>query len=158
MSLFTCSPYINQASPFLMPFLLSSWQIFGKKGQKLDFICSSLCFLGKIGGRKGQNLRYILVLRIAGLPLGLSLCGGGGVHRVQVVGAFEAQDLPEVGCGPLVVCSLVLSALSLCLWCVVLEICLYSRFKGVFSAVWGCCVGLCCSGALRGLCGFCTRE
>ena len=29
-----------------------------------------------------------------------------------------------------------------------------SRFKGVFSAVWGFRVGLCC---LRVLCGFCTR-
>ena len=29
-----------------------------------------------------------------------------------------------------------------------------SRFKGVFRGVWGVCVGLCCLGALRGLCGF----
>ena len=33
-----------------------------------------------------------------------------------------------------------------------------SRFKGVFSAFCGACVGLCCFGALRGLWGFCTRE
>ena len=32
-----------------------------------------------------------------------------------------------------------------------------SRFKGVFSEVWGFRVGLCCLGGLRGLCGFCTR-
>ena len=32
-----------------------------------------------------------------------------------------------------------------------------SRFKGVFSAVWGFRVGLCCLGGLRGLCGFCAR-
>ena len=50
-----------------------------------------------------------------------------------------------------------LSALSLHSWLVVFEICLYSRFKGVFGAVWGCCVGLCCLRALRGLWGFCTR-
>ena len=74
--------------------------------------------------------------------------------RVHLVQAFETQDLPEVGSGPLVVCSLFLSALSLCLWCVVLEYALISRFKGVFSAVWGCCVGLCGLRALRGLCGF----
>ena len=47
-----------------------------------------------------------------------------------------------------------LSALSLCLWCVVLEYALISRFKGVFSVVCGVCVGLCCLGALRGLWGF----
>ena len=35
-----------------------------------------------------------------------------------------------VSCVPLL-----LSALSLCLWWVVLETCLYSRFNGVFSAV-----------------------
>ena len=34
------------------------------------------------------------------------------------------------------------------------EICLISRFKGVFSGFWGCCVGLYC---LRGLWGFCAR-
>ena len=61
------------------------------------------------------------------------------------------------GSDPLVVRSLLLSALSLCLWWVVFEICLYSRFKGVFSAVYGVCVGLCCLRALRGLCGFCAR-
>ena len=32
-----------------------------------------------------------------------------------------------------------------------------SRFKGVFSAVCGRCVGLCGLRALRGLCGFCAR-
>ena len=53
---------------------------------------------------------------------------------------------------------LLLSALSLCLWCIALEICLYSRFKGVFSVVCGVCVGLCCLGDLFGLCGFCVRE
>ena len=50
-----------------------------------------------------------------------------------------------------------LSALSLYSWCVVFECGSISRFKGVFSAVRGCCVGLCGLRALRGLCGFCTR-
>ena len=65
------------------------------------------------------------------------------------------QDLPEVGSGPLV---LLLSALLPFVRCDALEICLYSRFKGVFSAVWAFRVGLYCLGALRGLWGFCTRE
>ena len=51
-----------------------------------------------------------------------------------------------------------LSALSLCLWCVACKYGSVSRFKGVFSAFYGVCVGLCCSGTLRGLCGFCVRE
>ena len=62
---------------------------------------------------------------VACLPFGVST-------GPEVGGAFETQDLPEVGSGPLVVCSLLLSALSLCLWCVVLEYALISRFKGVF--------------------------
>ena len=48
-------------------------------------------------------------------------------------------------------------SLSLCLWCVVFEICLYSRFKGVFSGFRGFRVGLCGLRALRGLWGFCVR-
>ena len=50
-----------------------------------------------------------------------------------------------------------LPALSLCLWCIGFECGSISRFKGVFSEVWGCCVGLLGLRALRGLCGFCTR-
>ena len=51
-----------------------------------------------------------------------------------------------------------LSALSLCLWFVAFEICLYSRFKGVFGGFPLLDVCLYCSRALRGLCGFCVRE
>ena len=57
------------------------------------------------------------------------------VHQWQVVRRSGLQDLPEVGSGPLVVCSLLSSALSLCLCCVMLEYGSISRFKGVFSAV-----------------------
>ena len=53
---------------------------------------------------------------------------------------------------------LLLSALSLFPWCVGFEYGSVSRFKGVFSGFWGCCVGLSCLGALRGLWGFCVRE
>ena len=65
--------------------------------------------------------------------------------------------VPEVGFGPLVVCSLLLSAFLLFAWCVACEYGSISRFKGVFSVVWGVRVGLCCLGALRGLWGFCAR-
>ena len=50
-----------------------------------------------------------------------------------------------------------LSALLLCSRYVGLKYGSISRFKGVFSGFWGCCVGLCCLGGLRGLWGFCTR-
>ena len=73
-------------------------------------------------------------------------------------GSLWLQDLPEVGAGPLVVCSLVLSALLLCSRCVACKYAFISRFKGVFRGFYGVCVGLCCSGALRGLWGFCVRE
>ena len=63
----------------------------------------------------------------------------------------------NAGSGPLVVCPLLLSALSLCLWCVVFEYGLISRFNGVFRGFWAFRVGLSCLGALRGLWGFCTR-
>ena len=53
---------------------------------------------------------------------------------------------------------LLLSALSLCPCWVVLGICLYSHFKGVFRGFPLLDVGLYCSGALRGLWGFCVRE
>lgn len=71
------------------------------------------------------------------------------------------QDLPEVGSGPLVVCSvplsLLLPAFSLCVWYVSPEYAPISRFKGVFRGFYGVRVGLYGFGALRGLCGFCAR-
>lgn len=59
------------------------------------------------------------------------------VHWSRGGQGFEAQDLPEVA---LVLWSCVpsfLSALSLCLWCIALKYGSVSRFKGVFSVVWG---------------------
>ena len=77
------------------------------------------------------------------------------VHLCRSAGLSRVQDLPEVGSGPLVVCSV---AFLLCRWCIAIEICLYSRFKGVFRGVWVVCVGLFVLGGLRGLWGFCVRE
>lgn len=50
-----------------------------------------------------------------------------------------------------------LSSLSLCAWYVSPEYGSVWRFKGVFRGFCGFRVGLCCLGALRGLCGFCAR-
>ena len=75
----------------------------------------------------------------------------------EVGRASRLQDLPEVGSCPLVVCSLILSVSLPCSRCVACKYGSISRSKGIFSAVWGFRVGLCCLGGLRGLCGFCTR-
>ena len=79
------------------------------------------------------------------------------VHSVQVVQAFEASGPAGgwlVSSGrvfpPFVRLVALFSVHRL-------EICLISRFKGVFSVVWGCRVGLFVLRALLGLCGFCTR-
>ena len=77
------------------------------------------------------------------------------VHLWQVVRLSRFRTYRNAGSGPLVLLS---SALLPCVWCIDCKYASISRFKGVFSAVWGCCVGLCCLGALRGLCGFCVRE
>ena len=80
------------------------------------------------------------------------------VHWLQVVGLFGAS-------GPakrlaLVLWSCVpsfLSALSLCLWCVVLEYALISRFKGVFSGFLGLLCGFVLFWCFAWLVGLCTR-
>ena len=79
-------------------------------------------------------------------PLG---AGGAGFRGVRTC--------LNAGSCPLVVCSLLLSALRPFVRCDALEICLYSHFKAVFSAVWAFRVDLFVLGALRGLCGFCAR-
>ena len=80
------------------------------------------------------------------------------VHLSMCVGSLMLRTCLNAGSGPLDVCPLLLLALLLCLWCVVFEYGSISRFKGVFSTVWGCCVCLLGLRALRGLCGFCARE
>lgn len=84
-----------------------------------------------------------LLVCLLACPLGAS---GAGSWRYFA-------DVSKNGRNPLL-----LSVLLLFAWCVVLEYGPISRFKGVFSAVWSCCVGLYCLGALRGLWGFCVRE
>ena len=61
-------------------------------------------------------------------------------------------------CCPFVVCSVLLSALLLCLWYIMLEYGSISRFKGVFSGFYGADVYLYGLRVLRGLWGFCVRE
>lgn len=84
------------------------------------------------------------------LPFGVSTG-----PRIQDLSGI--QDMPEVCSAPLVVRSLLLSALSLCACRVACKYAFIWHFKGVFSVVYGFGVGLCCFGALRGLWGFCTR-
>ena len=82
-----------------------------------------------------------------GAGLGACAC----FHRVHWCRLSRASGPAGGGSCPLVVCSLLLSALLLCLCCVACKYGSISRFKGVFSVVWGCRVGLCV------LCGFCAR-
>ena len=111
-------------------------------------------FSREIRRQERAKVKYILVLRVVGLPVWLSLWGGGGVHRWQVVrlsGLFPAFVVCSV---PL---SLSLSALVHLLSCNSPILCLISRFRGVFSGFWGSDVYLYGSRSLRGLCGLCTR-
>lgn len=88
------------------------------------------------------------------------MAGLSAFHRVHwcgCVGPLSVQDLPEVA---LVLWWYVPSLLSALLLFPCRVACKYgsiSRFKGVFRGFYGVCVGLCCLGALRGLCGFCAR-
>lgn len=79
------------------------------------------------------------------------------VHWSDDSGPFGDSGPARGGSGPLVVRSLLLSALSLCLWCAMLECGSISRFKGVFRGFYGVYVDLCRLRALHGLCGFCAR-
>ena len=85
----------------------------------------------------------------------------GGVSSCPLVagcaGSLGFRTCHNAGACPLVVCSLLSSALSLCSCRVACKYGSISQFKGVLTGFWGACVGLCCLGALRGLCGFCTR-
>ena len=73
-------------------------------------------------------------------------------------GSLMLRTCQNAGSGPLVVCSLLLSSFSLCLWCVACKYGSISHFKGVFSGFPLLDVGLYCFDALRGLWGFCVRE
>ena len=91
------------------PFLLASMQIFRQSGQnraKVNFFLLALVFSRENRRPKTAKVKIYLSFEGAGLPLWLSLCGGDGVHWVQVVGASRLQDLPDAGGGPPVVCSL----------------------------------------------------
>ena len=67
-----------------------------------------------------------------GLPLWLSLWGGGRVHWVQVVGSLRCVRLLWSCVPPFV---RLLSAFLLCVWWDACKYALISRFKGVFGAV-----------------------
>lgn len=86
----------------------------------------------------------------SGCGLWLSIWGGGRAHWEHVVRLSGLS-------APLVVCSLPLSALSLCACRVACKYGSISRFKGVFRGFYMFGVGLCCLRALRGLWGFCAR-
>ena len=123
---------------------------FRQKVAKVNIYLLALVFSRDFWRPKRVKFKIYLSFEGAGLPLWLSLWGGGGVHRVQAVrscslslGVFRPFALP----------------LSLsCFACrVACEYGFISHFKGVFSAFWGADVCLYRLRSLRGLCGFCAR-
>ena len=162
-SLFVGSPYIRHPllSSGLSLSCLSSGQKAsetGQKGQKLHFLWCALVFSRCFARPKGAKFKYIFESE------GKKTGGGGRlpafwrVHWSRGGRAFETQDLPEVGSGPLVACSLISSAFLLCPRCVACKYGSISHFKGVFRGFPLLDVGLYCFDALRGLWGFCVRE
>ena len=146
--------------PAFHPPIVAEFQIIrAKRGQNQIFICSFLSNLGKIGDNNVQKPNIFLkcgVLYVCRLSLSwwcfivstrCRWCRGG--RGFEASGPAGVLALVLLSCVPLL-----LSALLLCLWCVVFEYGSISRSKGVFSDVWGCCVGLCGLRALRGLWGF----
>ena len=110
------------------------------------------------GDRNSQKAKNIFE---SGCKVGAGL-GAGGLHFgvsawCRCAGSLRLRTCRNVRCGPLVVCSLLLSAFLLCCRCIGFEYGSISRFKGVFRGFYGVCVGLLGLGALRGLWGFCAR-
>ena len=114
MSLFYALSAYSKGASVLPAFILSGRQFsvhrgkFSAKQGKSEFFFGVLwCFLGIFGGNKVQNLNIFL-------KYGVSVCGrvflwwwcfmvstGPEIGRLSML-----QDLPEVGSGPLVVCSM----------------------------------------------------
>ena len=130
--------YIPNRRPLSSSLPAPSWQIFrqsgqifGKNGQKLDFICSLWCFLGKIGDQKGQKPNIFLK---CGCKVGAgcgSVCLTFGVStgcRLASVRGLSSLSW----CVPSL-----LSTLLLCLWWVACKYAFISHSKGVFKGFYG---------------------
>ena len=84
--------------PCLPAFIVADFQPNRAKSGKNEFLFGVLwCFFGIFGDNKGQNTNIFLKVGAGG-------AGCAGSLACLLVQAFEAQDLPEVGSGPLVVC------------------------------------------------------
>ena len=103
MSLFVCSPHIKPAAPFLLPFQLPSWQIFGKIGQKRAKV--NFCLLGLVFSRdfrrpKQAKIKHILESGcnegarwcVPCLPFGVS--AGAGVQAFELILCFRGVFPP----------------------------------------------------------------
>ena len=127
----------------------------GKKGQKLIFIWSVLSNPRILRDNKRQKTNILLKCGRRWWGLWCWLCLPFGVPTGAVVQGAGASGV--LRCVPSL-CPSFVSALPPLPWCIACKCGSISRFKGVFSAVWGCCAGLYCLRALRGLWGFCVRE
>ena len=125
----------------------------GEKGQKQKYICLLLCFVGKIGDKKGRNLNIFLKARKEG---GVLRWSAACLHRVHL-GRWSGNscyfaDVSKIGQDSAGRSAFVL--LIACLWCVAHKYAFVSRFKGVFRGFPLLDVGLYCLRASRGLWGF----
>lgn len=154
-----CPRFLGLSSlPWCVPFL-PSWHISSrnraKRGKSYILFARFGVFSGIWDTERGENKDIFYFWGLCGAAFILFCGGGGGVHWVQVVQGAGASGVLRCVFRPFL--PAFLSALSLCLWYITPEYGSISRFKGVFSAVYMVCVGLCCLRALRGLWGFCAR-
>lgn len=140
------------------PFILSSIKSAQKRAKVNNFLVCFGVSSGFSETKNGESKRLFYFRGFRGAAF-IPFCGGGsGVHWE----GFEASG-PAGGWlwssrgvfRPFLPAFCLFVALPFVLLSrISLEICPISHFKGVFCAVWGCCVGLCWLGALRGLWGF----
>lgn len=115
---------------------------FQQNGAKVRFYLPALVFSREFRRPKTAKFKiYLSFEDCRGFRCG-SLFGAVVVSTgCRWSGSSRLQDLPDVGGGPPVVCSVPLSLLFVpllpLLSCNTCEICLVSRFKGVFSVVLG---------------------
>ena len=109
----------------------------GKTGQNQIFVYLLLSHLGDLGDRKGQKPKIFLK---CGCKVGAG-CGSACLLSSCPLVAYVPDSGPAepagFGSGPLVVCSLLLSALSLCLCCAVLEYGLFRVLRAFLEGFMG---------------------
>lgn len=108
---------------------------FSAKRGKIKYLFACFCLtLGKSETKNGKNKDIFYFRGLQGLPLWLSIWGGGGVHWAKVVQGAGASGVLS-WCVPPFCPAFV--PLLLLLSCIGPILCLISHFKGVFRGFWG---------------------